>query len=414
MSSWTIYHNPRCSKSRKVLEILESHGIRPVIIDYLKNPLGLAELVQLSAHFDLKDFVRDNEPIFEELKLTIDDKSKILTAMLQAPILMQRPIVTYGNEAIIARPPEKILNLLSRHENRLDRLRKNIINAYGQTGEQWYNSLSHTINTLQAHWSLTDIQPVPNMSWNYVAFAQQNANAVILKMSADAKSMHHEYQALDHFAGIGAVKIIDYSSKHDALLLQRALNGTLLKEELSKNISNVIHIYAHIVNQLRSDKTSIYPFQHVKEWCLVIDEIHDPRIPLDYVEKAKQIRSWIFQTITDEYVCHGDLHLENIVLDQKQWLAIDPKGVIGEIAFEAAAFDLLDEHENKSPKATSILKDRFHQLATALNIDTIRLTAWIFLKIMIAVQWFIEDKGDPSKMLSLAKNIYPLLQSSYL
>jgi arsenate reductase len=113
MNQVTVYHNPRCSKSRKALEILQSHGVYPIIIEYLKSPLNLEQINQLRAHFDLKDFVRNSEPVFKKLNLTLGDESKVLQAMVEEPILMQRPIVTCGNKTIIARPPEKVLALLS-------------------------------------------------------------------------------------------------------------------------------------------------------------------------------------------------------------------------------------------------------------------------------------------------------------
>lgn len=113
MNHFTIYHNPRCSKSRQTLEILQSHGIHPVIIEYLKTPLSLKEIIKLRAYFNLKDFVRYDEPIFKELKLTLDDEAAVLQAMVKEPILMQRPIVTLSEKAIIARPPEKVLTLIN-------------------------------------------------------------------------------------------------------------------------------------------------------------------------------------------------------------------------------------------------------------------------------------------------------------
>ncbi|MDP3562573.1 MAG: arsenate reductase family protein [Legionellaceae bacterium] len=113
MNPFILYHNPRCSKSRQTLEILQSHGVTPIIIEYLKSPLNLEQINQLRSHFDLKDFVRNSEPVFKKLYLTLADESKVLQAMVEEPILMQRPIVTSGNKAIIARPPEKVLALLS-------------------------------------------------------------------------------------------------------------------------------------------------------------------------------------------------------------------------------------------------------------------------------------------------------------
>lgn len=113
MSHFTIYHNSRCSKSREVLELLQSHHIQPVIIEYLKNPLSFEKLKELRVHFDLNDFVRCNELIFKELKLTLDEEHAVLHAMSKTPILMQRPIVTYGEHAVIGRPVENVLTLIS-------------------------------------------------------------------------------------------------------------------------------------------------------------------------------------------------------------------------------------------------------------------------------------------------------------
>ena len=109
----TLYHNPKCSKSRQALELLQNNGINPIIIEYLKTPLNLEQITQLRSHFDLKDFVRNNEPVFKAFNLTLADESKVLQAMVEEPILIQRPIVICGDIAIIARPPEKILALLS-------------------------------------------------------------------------------------------------------------------------------------------------------------------------------------------------------------------------------------------------------------------------------------------------------------
>jgi arsenate reductase len=112
MNHFTIYHNPRCSKSRQALEILQSHSIHPTIIEYLKTPLNLDEIMKLRSHFDLKDFIRQDEAIFKELELNLNNETDILHALLKEPILMQRPIITYGEKAIIARPPEKVLALI--------------------------------------------------------------------------------------------------------------------------------------------------------------------------------------------------------------------------------------------------------------------------------------------------------------
>ncbi|WP_131779161.1 arsenate reductase (glutaredoxin) [Legionella bozemanae] len=112
MKEIIIYHNPRCSKSRKTLELLQSKGVAPVIVEYLKTPLNLEQLKSLRAHFALKDFVRTDEPVFKELGLSLDNENQVLQAMVKEPILMQRPVVTSKEKAIIGRPPENVLKLL--------------------------------------------------------------------------------------------------------------------------------------------------------------------------------------------------------------------------------------------------------------------------------------------------------------
>jgi arsenate reductase len=94
------------------LELLESKGLVPIVIEYLKTPLNLEQLHSLRTHFSLEDFVRTGEPIFKELGLSLQQENEVLKAMVNAPILMQRPIVTVNDNAIIGRPPERVLDLL--------------------------------------------------------------------------------------------------------------------------------------------------------------------------------------------------------------------------------------------------------------------------------------------------------------
>ncbi len=116
MQHFTIYHNPKCSKSREALTILQNHNIQPLIIEYLKNPLTFEQLKYLRAYFDLKDFVRCNEPVFKDLKLSLDNEEAVLQEMVKYPILMQRPIVTCCEKAVIGRPIENVTNLIKLFE----------------------------------------------------------------------------------------------------------------------------------------------------------------------------------------------------------------------------------------------------------------------------------------------------------
>lgn len=94
------------------MDILQGHHLNPVVIEYLRTPLSLEQLTELRSHFDLGDFVRTTEPVFKDLELTLNEEEKVLAAMINNPILMQRPIITSNGKAIIARSTEKILALL--------------------------------------------------------------------------------------------------------------------------------------------------------------------------------------------------------------------------------------------------------------------------------------------------------------
>jgi streptomycin 6-kinase len=287
----------------------------------------------------------------------------------------------------------------------LEKLRQTIINSKGREGELWFNNLPIILQKLEKHWSLKNIEPVSNMSWHYVAFAKQNGQPVVLKFGVDEKTIHDEYQALKHFNSYGMIQVLDYYQPLNALLLARAIPGRILKEESN----HVIDIYADVVQKLSAHHPTKYPFLHVSEWCQVIDEMNDSRIPAEYILQAKVVRQWLLASMHQGYPCHGDLHLENIIQDKDTWLAIDPKGIIGEMAFEAAAFDLIQDNENIRENLTPLIEQRIYQLAQALNLDKRRLVAWIFLRMMLSIQWFIEDQGNPARMLNMTHHVYPIL-----
>lgn len=112
----TIWHNPRCSKSRQTLELLKSNGVEPVVREYLKAPPSKAEVEKLVALVggDPRELIRDGEAEFKALKLKKADltKAQIVDAIAAHPVLLQRPIVVTGARAAIARPPEAVLPLL--------------------------------------------------------------------------------------------------------------------------------------------------------------------------------------------------------------------------------------------------------------------------------------------------------------
>ena len=116
----TIYHNPRCSKSRKTLEIIESHGLKPRIVEYLDNPPAPADLLRLADLLDvpLADLLRTSETDFSESPepVPVADNKALSLWLHDHPRVLQRPIVVDedNDRAIVGRPPENVLKIIER------------------------------------------------------------------------------------------------------------------------------------------------------------------------------------------------------------------------------------------------------------------------------------------------------------
>ena len=110
----TIYHNPRCSKSRQTLELIQQNSNKELsIVEYLKQPLTQVEIEQLLSLLSCKpiDMMRVKEAEFKEQNLASANDDQLIKAMVNTPKLIERPIVSDGNQAIIGRPPENVLAL---------------------------------------------------------------------------------------------------------------------------------------------------------------------------------------------------------------------------------------------------------------------------------------------------------------
>ena len=112
----TIYHNPRCSKSRQTLQLLEENGVTPEIVLYLENPPNKKTLaaIKKSLGVDARGMMRTKEAEYKEQDLGSDTLSDddLLEAMVKTPKLIERPIVVKGAKAAIGRPPESVLEIL--------------------------------------------------------------------------------------------------------------------------------------------------------------------------------------------------------------------------------------------------------------------------------------------------------------
>lgn len=112
----TIYHNPRCSKSRETLKLIQGRGIRPAIVEYLQSPPSAAELKRILKMLGIsaRQLLRVKEKAYKTAGLDNPKLSEdqIVAAMIKHPILIERPVVIAGKKATLGRPPEAVLKIL--------------------------------------------------------------------------------------------------------------------------------------------------------------------------------------------------------------------------------------------------------------------------------------------------------------
>ena len=118
MNDITIYHNPRCSKSKATLELITSMGITPIVKLYLEEPISYDELSNVLDKLNItpRELLRKTESLYEKYDLdnNILDDSEMIKLMIENPILIERPIVIRNKGAIIGRPPENVLKIIKK------------------------------------------------------------------------------------------------------------------------------------------------------------------------------------------------------------------------------------------------------------------------------------------------------------
>ena len=280
-------------------------------------------------------------------------------------------------------------------------LEKNIINLYGDKGKHWLASLPRLLKKMEVAHGLSKLKPVKNLSYNYVLSGFQESLPIILKLGPDIDGFKRETAALKAFAGFGVVKVLAESD--GMLLLERAVSGISLKSYFPKNDNDAIYILCDHLKQLhQAPIPRVQVFSEIKDWLMVLDE--DLNIPAHYLHKARQRRDHLLVTSSEPVLLHGDLHHDNILKNGNGWVVIDPKGVIGEPAYEVAAFI-----RNPMPKllalnnSSSIISHRVAFIAEILDLSERRILDWCLVQAVLAWAWALEDGCDETYFKQLTQ-----------
>ena len=288
----------------------------------------------------------------------------------------------------------------------MHKLAQNVINILGENGKKWITNLPNTIEILADRWNLSNLVPVDNMTFNYVAKAIYNSNQpVVLKIGFDTNVISDEKRALIYFDGNASIRLIDYNEKYNALLLQQAIPGTTLKSLYPANDKFVIDCYVDTVQKLLDKPlNNKNGFRHISDWLKILDGFKSDKLPEYLLKKAIHLKNILLASIKTEILLHGDLHQDNILKNNDTWLAIDPKGIIGEPEFEVAAFDFIHGTElTNNLEAKKLFLDRINILAKRSNLSAERIRNWTLVRLILSATWHIEDNGDPGLAVELAE-----------
>ncbi len=275
-----------------------------------------------------------------------------------------------------------------------------MVTLHGAEGVDWLNRLPEILATCEQQWSITIGAPFPNLSYHYVAQATRaDGNLAVVKVCSPTGEFTQESEAPRLFAGRGMAQLLECSHDHEALLLEALQPGTPLSSVEDDEAAT--SIAASVMRQFWRPVPPEHPFPTVADWGRGFSRLrehyeggHGP-FPPRLLEQAETLFAELSASMAEPVLLHGDLHHENILAAERQpWLAIDPKGLIGEPAYETGALlrnplpALLQR-----PQPARILARRVDQLAEELGLDRARVRGWGLAQAVLSAWWSVEDHG---------------------
>lgn len=274
---------------------------------------------------------------------------------------------------------------------------KTMRTAYGKLGEQWIDTLSERITICAEQWKLTDLVVGKHLSYHYIIVArrQEDGTSVIIKLGLDAQNLFQEQTALELYKGYGCVRILVADTKQQALLLEHLIPGTSLMSLFPHDDSTAVEHTVALIKKLHSTQLPTHHTLPTTAELLATLNYPIEGIRAYHLDKAQRIAHELIASQPEQVLLHGDLHQANILKGAHGWCAIDPKGIVGDPAYDVGPFirnptQQLIEHEH----AASLIQNRITQFSLLMNIDYERIKAWCYVQSIMAAYWHVEDQSD--------------------
>lgn len=295
---------------------------------------------------------------------------------------------------------------------------RTIVDLHEDAGVEWLNQLPQIIAECERRWSISVLPPFANLSYNYVAPAMTaDGREVVLKLGVPNLELTREITALRYYDGRGIVQLLDSDPEKGILLLERLHPGTLLSSLADDE--QATSIAAAVMRRLWRPAPPEHPFPTVADWAGSLRKLRAQfagetgPLPAQLVDAAERLFAELIDSMAEPVLLHGDLHHDNIMAAEREpWLALDPKGVIGEPAYEVGALLRNPIAQIASmPNLRGILARRVDQLAEELELDRDRLIGWGFAQAVLSAWWSIEDHNSGwQQSIVCAEQLYALLR----
>lgn len=279
------------------------------------------------------------------------------------------------------------------------------MSLYGREGESWLDRLPETLAACARRWGLALGRAFEPLSYNYVVAATRaGGEEFVLKVGFPCRELRTEEAALRLFDGRGSVRLVDSDAGLGALLLERLEPGTSLvgladegrDEEAMRAAAGVMRELWRPVPAAHDFPTAAGWLEGFRRMRARFDGGCGP-LPPGLVAQAEAVSRELLESARGEVLLHGDLHHGNVLSARRRpWLAIDPKGLIGEPAYETGV--LL---RNPLPqlfgmrRPAEVLRRRVEVLADELGVERERVRGWGLAQAVLSAWWTIED-GETS------------------
>ena len=271
---------------------------------------------------------------------------------------------------------------------------------HGEGGLAWLNRLPALTEDLGRRWSLEVGRPFPNLSYNWVVSARREDGVpAVLKLSfPQDKEFRTEAAALAAFGGRGICRLLELDLDRGAMLLERLRPGRPLAD--LGNDEEATSAAAGVMKQLWRPAPQDHAFPTVSGWARGFERLRrrfdggTGPMPEGLVGEAEALFAELLDSAGEPLLLHGDLHQENILsAGREPWLAIDPKGVVGEAAYDTAALLHNPVGTLDAPDPRGLLERRLDVLSGGLGLERARVRAWGLAQAVLAAYWSLEDGG---------------------